>query len=323
MSFLRSSIAASAFRQRDRLHADGDVIDHVLFNPGDWKDLGHPKILLGAPVVPDESVESGSVVVCGVPRCSETRYGTIGPVRCALPTGHEGMHRAGGLTWAVAEDVLTVPGECDGSVNCQAEEHLEGCFKHPGWPREKLIDRFARLVAVQTREETLLHTGHQPVAVRMNPWDLKELKIEARIPDPTPVFLVGLPVEINPGLGRGAITIDWELPDRPVSSLEDWWSETSLADREQMAPKIEEYGGTSEGSADLRIMGFALAELRVPEGASDAVKQEIACWFYTLGKVARLVSDYNQGKPGKPDTWHDLTVYSMMARRLQATGRWP
>lgn len=107
------------------------------------------------------------------------------------------------------------------------------------------------------------------------------------------------------------------------SELGRWWEDTALDDLAQMSPKIEEYGGTEEGSADLRIMGFALSELRMPPGASPAVQQEVACWFYALGKVARLISDYNQGKPGKADTWHDLTIYSMMARRLQDTGRWP
>lgn len=107
------------------------------------------------------------------------------------------------------------------------------------------------------------------------------------------------------------------------SEIKAWWHSVAQADIEAMLPKITEYGGTEEGSADLQIMGNALAELCGMHGAPDAVKQEMACWFYALGKISRLVSDYKQGKPGKVDTWHDLTVYSMMARRLQAVGRWP
>lgn len=106
-------------------------------------------------------------------------------------------------------------------------------------------------------------------------------------------------------------------------TTEGWWQRTAQSDFEQSLPKITEYGGVQEGSADLQIMGFALAELVGMHDAPDAVKQEMACWFYVLGKVARLVSDYKQGKPGKADTWFDITVYSMMARRLQAEGRWP
>lgn len=106
-------------------------------------------------------------------------------------------------------------------------------------------------------------------------------------------------------------------------NTELWWRATAQEDFEATVPKMHEYGGTEEGSADLQIMGNALAELCGMHDAPDAVKQEMACWFYALGKIARLVSDYKQGRPGKTDTWHDLTVYSMMARRLQDTGRWP
>jgi hypothetical protein len=105
--------------------------------------------------------------------------------------------------------------------------------------------------------------------------------------------------------------------------LQDWWVLTAARDLQQAMPKVEEYGGAGAGSADLRVMGDALAELCGLHDTEDAVKQELACWFYALGKVSRLISDYKQGKPGKADSWHDLTVYSMMARRLQETGRWP
>lgn len=116
--------------------------------------------------------------------------------------------------------------------------------------------------------------------------------------------------------------VDCDLEEGCVC-LEPWWLETVRDDLRRALPKIEEYGGAGEGSADLRVMGDALAELCGMRDADDAVKQELACWFYALGKISRLISDYRQGKPGKPDSWHDLTVYSMMARRLQDTGRWP
>jgi hypothetical protein len=112
-----------------------------------------------------------------------------------------------------------------------------------------------------------------------------------------------------------------EAPE--MDDIEAWWLHVSMKDLDAARPKIDEYGGAGEGSSDLRVMGDALAELCGTHDAPDAVKQELACWFYALGKVSRLISDYKQGKPGKADTWHDLTVYSMMARRLQETGRWP
>lgn len=109
----------------------------------------------------------------------------------------------------------------------------------------------------------------------------------------------------------------------PERDLFLWWVETSLGDLGAQMPKMREYGGVGGGSADLRLMGDNLAELLGWEAANDAVRQELAVWFYTQGKAARLVSNYQQQEPGKSDTWHDITVYSMMARRLQQSGRWP
>jgi hypothetical protein len=102
-----------------------------------------------------------------------------------------------------------------------------------------------------------------------------------------------------------------------------WWLMTAAKDLLEQMPKMHEYGGAGGGSADLRLMGDNLAELLGWQDAPDATRQELAVWFYVQGKAARLVSDYQQRRPGKPDTWHDVTVYSMMARRLQHTGRWP
>ena len=110
---------------------------------------------------------------------------------------------------------------------------------------------------------------------------------------------------------------------QPARDLARWWHETAEADFEAMAPKVAEYGGAGGGSADLRLMGDNLAELLNWRDAPEAVRQELAVWFYVQGKAARLVSDYQQQRPGKADTWHDLSVYTMMARRLQDAGTWP
>jgi hypothetical protein len=59
------------------------------------------------------------------------------------------------------------------------------------------------------------------------------------------------------------------------------------------------------------------------EAQAAPIGTELACWFYVLGKVARLVSDYMAKRSGKDDTWHDITYYSMMARRIKEVGTWP
>jgi hypothetical protein len=114
-----------------------------------------------------------------------------------------------------------------------------------------------------------------------------------------------------------------------------WWMTTAYEDFMQGAPKVDEYG-----SFDLELMGAMLgvlaygmhidklvAGIKEDPGDSDykilPVVTELACWLYTLGKVSRLVSDYQAQRPGKADTWHDITFYSFMARRIQETGRWP
>lgn len=123
--------------------------------------------------------------------------------------------------------------------------------------------------------------------------------------------------------------------------LYEWWMATAHADFMAGAPKVDEYG-----AHDIEIMGAVLAVflfrehieqvfnvMGVPnehetlekaiEHRHDVVGKEAAVWFYVLGKVARLVSDYLAKRTGKADTWHDITFYSMMARRIQQTGRWP
>jgi len=104
-------------------------------------------------------------------------------------------------------------------------------------------------------------------------------------------------------------------PLTPLEELGFWWGHTFTNDLNDILPKIGEYT-----SSDLILMGqFMEHWLGLPPGSG----QEAACLFYALGKVARAVSAYREGRLPSPDTLHDLTVYSMMARRIRETGRWP
>lgn len=123
-----------------------------------------------------------------------------------------------------------------------------------------------------------------------------------------------------------------DLRESLGDDIGEWWQRISNADFHRAMPKAQEYGGGADGSADLRVMGDALAELLHykcpecgyrPQRLTSVVAQELACWLYTLGKVARLISDYKQGRAGKEDTWFDISIYSRMARRLLQVGRWP
>lgn len=133
------------------------------------------------------------------------------------------------------------------------------------------------------------------------------------------------PVERNPDQDALVGRIAQTLRDNPGNEdLFFWWMHTAIEDFQKTVPKATEYGGSKiEGSADLMLIGENLAMLVGMHDASDAVKQELGCWFYMQGKVARLVSDYQQHRAGKADTWFDAEIYAKMARRLQETGRWP
>lgn len=106
-----------------------------------------------------------------------------------------------------------------------------------------------------------------------------------------------------------------------VAEITAWWVKTAQSDADTTAPKAAEYG-----AADLAIMGTAMESLF--PGITDEPHErariglEMAVAFYTLGKVARLYGAYQQGRLPGDDSWFDLTVYSLMARRIRETGRW-
>jgi hypothetical protein len=105
-------------------------------------------------------------------------------------------------------------------------------------------------------------------------------------------------------------------------SLSEWWQETSAADLIKATAKAEEYG-----SSDLEIMGKAMESLYPGHEDMDPESLrrtgiEMAIAFYNLGKAARMFGAFARGTGPSDDTWHDTTVYSMMARRVRACGTW-
>lgn len=116
---------------------------------------------------------------------------------------------------------------------------------------------------------------------------------------------------------------DAEHAQRITESLSDWWMQIATGDMAAVVPKAVEYG-----SADLKIMGEALISLHPNvDGMSPderiTVGQEMAIAFYLLGKVSRLFGAYERGGRPSDDTWHDVSVYSMMGRRVRHEGGWP
>src|SRR4051812_30907517 len=99
--------------------------------------------------------------------------------------------------------------------------------------------------------------------------------------------------------------------------LSAWWAAVSADDVGPAQIKAKEYG-----SLDLKIIGATLREMvgTSPDIVSD---EEIGVVFYTLGKVARAISAISEGRRPSDDTWHDITAYSMMVRRMREAGQWP
>ena len=100
-------------------------------------------------------------------------------------------------------------------------------------------------------------------------------------------------------------------------ALDAWWRDDTEVELAGVMPKAIEYG-----SSDLRLMGQAML-MFMPQCEGKVDAEELAIAFYALGKTARLIGAYVDGRVPSEDTWHDLAVYAKMAKRVRAVGQWP
>jgi len=100
--------------------------------------------------------------------------------------------------------------------------------------------------------------------------------------------------------------------------LEQFWMDEAKRELDILLPKAREYG-----SSDLRIMGYALRDWLGLDKFSAHDGEEMAIAFYALGKVARLLSAYQDGRLPSRDTWEDLAIYARMAIRVREAHGWP
>lgn len=100
--------------------------------------------------------------------------------------------------------------------------------------------------------------------------------------------------------------------------LEAWWMQTSQDDLMATVPKAVEYS-----SSDLNMMGGVLANLLDLGHVDGNAEIELATLVYIQGKVARAIGAFKDGRAPSADTYHDITVYSMIARRAREAGGWP
>ena len=104
-----------------------------------------------------------------------------------------------------------------------------------------------------------------------------------------------------------------------ADELIDWWVDTTRSDILASIGKVREYG-----ASDLVIMGDVMREWAGhPQGWDRQSGIEMACGFYLLGKIARAVGAYRDGRLPSDDTIYDIYYYAMMIRRIRAVGEWP
>jgi hypothetical protein len=73
-----------------------------------------------------------------------------------------------------------------------------------------------------------------------------------------------------------------EAAPEGIQELANWWLDETRNELDSVIPKALEYG-----SADLKVIGFALSQM-IGE-PKDVTNDELGIAFYVLGKVARLV----------------------------------
>lgn len=101
-----------------------------------------------------------------------------------------------------------------------------------------------------------------------------------------------------------------------VREVESWWMNQALQEAEVLIPRAVEYG-----AKDLELMGEGLF-MMLSKVHPDVPKEEVAIAFYVLGKIARIIGAYEEGRVPKDDSWDDLAIYARMAKYVREHGKW-
>ena len=113
----------------------------------------------------------------------------------------------------------------------------------------------------------------------------------------------------------GKLPLEGDQTPEGIKELSAWWRNETRSELDSVIPKAMEYG-----SADLKVIGFALSQM-IGE-PKDVTNDELGIAFYVLGKVARLVGGYADGRKPSDDTWHDIAIYTKMAQFARYKGEW-
>jgi hypothetical protein len=111
--------------------------------------------------------------------------------------------------------------------------------------------------------------------------------------------------------------------DRPEEELIRWWRETSYRDIHTSIDKVNDYGGYNMVFMGQALWYFAKNARNLPDNPTPGYLQELAIWFYEIGKLGRALVAITGGKPPSDDTVYDTGYYAMMIRRIRSFGYWP
>lgn len=191
------------------------------------------------------------------------------------------------------EYAIRCPATLDHAYDVYPESQMLRHLRHEhNWPQDK-IDDWAESVGVAT--QSLIP---DPLVEDMAQRIERQAEVDA--------FL-------NP-----QITVEdlMHAPDKP-EDFHAWW--VAMADREAptVQRKAEEYGTNS-----LVEMGRIWARAQGRD-VTDLEAVEIGCFLYAYGKIQRVADALLKGKSPNVDSWHDLTIYSLMVQFSREKGTWP
>lgn len=106
-------------------------------------------------------------------------------------------------------------------------------------------------------------------------------------------------------------------PAPDMHRLAAWWREDMQSGMDATLAKLHEYG-----SGDLAAIGHDLADTFGSGEIPDREAMEWGCWFYLIGKIARIRTAYERGMRPSDDSLFDAEVYIRMMRANRAEV-WP
>lgn len=102
-----------------------------------------------------------------------------------------------------------------------------------------------------------------------------------------------------------------------IAELSDWLDTLRERELSETLRKAAEYD-----QKDLIVVGQTMGTLLGLPIADEQTAIQLACAFYALGKVARVIGAIAGGRAPQADSWYDLRIYGTMGLKTLETGRW-